>query len=646
MSIAGAERGAIRAGALTLALAAALVAPIGAGATSAGPAEPGTDRFIVRYRGDGGIGGGAVTVATARERTAGLGQTLGLKLAYAREMSAGLHVISLPARVPIAQAEAIALRVRSNAAALGVESVEPDRILRASLTPNDPQFADQWHLQPASPGNAGANLPGAWDLTTGDPDLVIAIIDTGVRKDHPDLAGRFLEGYDFVSNPTVANDGNGRDPDPSDPGDWVTQTEDTTPNSPYFGCGAADSSWHGTHVSGIVGAIGNNGIGVAGANWKSRLLPARVLGKCGGYTSDVIDALRWASGGAVPGVPLNRTPARVINLSLGGGGTCSGPLADAVADAVNTGAVVVVAAGNSNQNAANETPANCPGVIVVGATDHTGSRAYYSNYGSRVTISAPGGNTRDFGPDRGILSTLNAGKTTPGAASYAHYQGTSMATPLVTGIISLMLSVNPSLNASQVAAILRETATPFPAGSACGAGNCGAGIVNAAAAVAAAAQRGSAPTLGNGDFEAGHASWRESSNNGYALISRIPEGLGVAPRSGAQAAWLGYIHNENDVLEQNARIAPEAPYLVFWQWIQSEETGCNWDRAAIRVNGKAVLEYGLCAATATNGWQQQVVDLRAFVGQPAVIRFETSTDQSLRSSLFIDDAGIQPAPFR
>ncbi len=615
------------------------------GATQA-PAETRTDRFIVRYIGDGGIGGGTVTVATARERTIALGKSLSRDFGYVREMSGNGHVISLPSRVPLSQAEGIALRIRVNAAALGVESIEPDRILRAYLTPNDPQYGQQWHLQPDTAGNAGAGLPGAWDVTTGDSALVIAIIDTGARKDHPDLAGRFLDGYDFVSDPAAGNDGNGRDPDPSDPGDWVSAAENTNPSSPYFSCGASDSSWHGTHVAGIIGAAGNNGIGVAGVNWKSKLLPVRVLGKCGGYSSDVVDAVRWSAGLIVPSVPANRTPARVINMSLGGPGPCGGPLQAAVGDAVAAGAVVVVAAGNSNQNASGETPANCPGVIVVGATDPAGNRAFYSNYGSRLTISAPGGNTRDFGQKGGILSTLNAGKTGPGAASYASYQGTSMATPLVAGIISLMLSVDPGLTPERIVALLRETARPFPAGSACAGGTCGAGIINAARAVGAASRRlATTPSAGNGDFEAGHATWRESSNNGYSLISELPEALGAKARSGQQAAWLGYIHNEVDSLEQALRVTTDASYLVYWQWIQSEESGCTWDRATVRANGKAVLEFGLCAATATGGWREQVVDLRAYVGQTVIVRFEASTDASLRSSLFIDDVTLQQAPF-
>src|SRR5262249_18704579 len=139
---------------------------------------------------------------------------------------------------------------------------------------------------------------------------------------HPDLAGRYVGGYDFITNAQVANDGqfttatNDRDPDPSDPGDWITAAESA---SDFFaGCPIANSSWHGTHVAGTIGAASGNGTGVAGINWVSKILPARVLGKCGGYLSDIADAIQWSAGLSVPGVPNNPNPARVLNLSLGG----------------------------------------------------------------------------------------------------------------------------------------------------------------------------------------------------------------------------------------------------------------------------------------------------------------------------------------
>ena len=235
----------------------------------------------------------------------------------------------------------------------------------------------------------------------------------------------------------------------------------------------------------------NNGLGVAGINWVSKIQPLRVLGKCGGYTSDIADAIRWGAGLSVSGLPANTTPSDVLNLSLGGSGVCSSTYQNAINAAVAAGTVVVVAGGNSNANAASYQPASCASVITVAATGHTGSRAYYSNYGATIEIAAPGGDSQ---AGKTILSTLNAGTTTPGADSYANYQGTSMATPHVVGVVSLMLSVNPSLTPAQVTTMLQATSTPFPAGSTCSTSTCGSGILNAAAAVAQAVG-GPPPTL-------------------------------------------------------------------------------------------------------------------------------------------------------
>ena len=173
----------------------------------------------------------------------------------------------------------------------------------------------------------------------------------------------------------------------------------------------SNSSWHGTHVSGTIGAVSDNGIGVAGINQNSKIQPLRVLGKCGGYTSDIADAIRWSAGLPVSGIPNNNpTPDRVVNISLGGSGACDSVTQSAINAAVAAGTVVVVAAGNSTSDASNFTPANCDNVITVAATGHTGSRAYYSNYGTSVEIAAPGG---DAQLGKTILSTLNAGTETP-----------------------------------------------------------------------------------------------------------------------------------------------------------------------------------------------------------------------------------------
>ena len=211
------------------------------------------------------------------------------------------------------------------------------------------------------------------------------------------------------------------------------------------------------------------------------MIPARVLGKCGGYTSDIADAIIWSSGGTVSGVPANANPARVLNISLGGIGSCDNTTQNAINSARSRGASVIVAAGNENMNAANASPANCSGVVTVASVNRSGGRSYFSNFGTIVEVAAPGGDIRSSSAN-GILSTLNTGTTTPGSDAYAFYQGTSMATPHVVGVVALMLSVKPTLTPDQVTSILQSTARAFPATCS----QCGSGIVNANAAVDAA----------------------------------------------------------------------------------------------------------------------------------------------------------------
>lgn len=237
-------------------------------------------------------------------------------------------------------------------------------------------------------------------------------------------------------------------------------------------------------------AVGNNSIGVAGVAYNAKVLPVRVLGKCGGTSSDIADAIVWASGGSVRGVPANPNPAKVINLSLGGSGSCSQTYRRAISSANNRGTTVVVAAGNSNADAAGFSPANCAGVVTVAALDRDGNRAFYSNFGATVEVAAPGGEVRletdppgtRSTPQNGILSTLNDGATTPGNPIYQTYMGTSMAAPHVAGLVALMLSRNPTLTPAQVLAALQANARPVPGTCT---GGCGAGLVDAAATVAA-----------------------------------------------------------------------------------------------------------------------------------------------------------------
>ncbi len=364
------------------------------------------------------------------------------------------------------------------AAVAGVAEVAPDVRMTADLTPNDTYYAsNQWDLF----GPYGIDAPSAWDVTTGSTGVTVAVIDTGITS-HTELAANVLPGYDFIDDVTTANDGDGRDADASDPGDWVPQADAT------IDCPAEDSSWHGTHVAGTIAAIGNNGAGVAGIAWATKILPVRVLGRCGGYVSDIDAAIRWAAGGSVPGVPANPHPARVLNLSLGGPVACDTATQSAINDAIAHNALVVVAAGNSGENLAGSSPAGCSGVVAVTATTSSGTRASFSNYGAGATIAAPGVN---------IASTWNAGRTTPGAQAYAAMSGTSMAAPHVAGVAALALAVDPALTSSALRALLVGHAKAFgsdgsPKG--CAAVGCGAGIVDADLVVAAAVAGAAKPT--------------------------------------------------------------------------------------------------------------------------------------------------------
>ena len=428
-----------------------------------------TDRIILKYK--------STSTAFMSPMQAGqmdrLNARTGITLNYTRSMSGNSIVLSLPERLPVDQVQEI---VDQLVTLPEVEYAEPDVIMQPTLVPNDPLYSNQWNYFTPSTGNYGINAPAAWDITTGSSSIVVAVIDTGITN-HAEFVGRTVPGYDFISEVLVANDGDGRDSDPSDPGDWITSAEN---NSGYFaGCGVRDSSWHGTHTAGTIGAASNNGIGVAGINWNSKILPVRVLGKCGGYVSDIIDGMLWAAGLTVAGVPANANPAKIENLSLGGAGSCGTTLQNAINAITAAGTTIVVSAGNSNTDASGFLPANCSGVITVAATSRNGNRAGYSNYGSTVEISAPGGDSGN-----GIFSTLNTGTQGPVADTYAYYQGTSMAAPHVSGVISLLYSLNPSLTPSQVLQIIQNTATNFPTGSTCNTSICGSGIVNAGAAVA------------------------------------------------------------------------------------------------------------------------------------------------------------------
>ena len=444
-----------------------------------------TDRLIVKYKDESapdaksvarGLTRAAAAAPMAASRLAvvsQVGRKLGLTMKELHTIGTGARVIQLNRKVSVADAAKVAADLVASDAS--VEYAEPDRIMKPMFTPNDPMFSQQWDYTDVT---GGMRLPAAWDKSTGT-GIRVAVIDTGYRP-HVDLQGQILAGYDFIADTTISNDGTGRDSDASDPGDWTAAGQCGT------GEPASNSSWHGTHVAGTIAALTNNGIGVAGVAYGAKVVPVRVLGQCGGYTSDIADGIVWASGGTVSGVTNIAARAQVINMSLGGGGACDTTTQTAINGARSRGTVVVVAAGNEAQNASNSSPANCSGVIAVAATNKSGGRASYSNYGTIVAVAAPGGDT-----GAAILSTLNAGTKAPGADSYAGYMGTSMATPHVAGVVALMLAKNPALTPDDVAARLKSSARAFPASCS----GCGAGIVDASAAVDAAVGTGGGTTV-------------------------------------------------------------------------------------------------------------------------------------------------------
>ena len=440
---------------------------------------PTHQRFIVKYK-DGATDVANPTAlasslkAAAASVPAAQGRALGLQ--KLRTLAIGPTVVKADRPLDAAESE---LLMRRLAADPNVEYVEVDQLMRHTLTPNDPRLSEQWGFGTSA---ASINVRPAWDKSTGT-GVVVAVIDTGITN-HPDLNANILPGYDFISDAAMARDGGGRDNNPNDEGDWYAANE----------CGvgypASNSSWHGTHVAGTIAAVTNNAGGVAGTAFNAKIVPVRVLGKCGGYTSDIADAIVWASGGTVSGVPANANPAEVINMSLGGSGSCSTTYQNAINGAVSRGTTVVVAAGNSNTNVSSAVPANCPNVIAVAATTSAGARASFSNYGAGIDISAPGAS---------ILSTLNTGTTVPGSASYASYNGTSMAAPHVAGVVALIqAAATTALTPAQVESILKSTARPLP--GACS-GGCGAGIADADAAVVAAQNGGGNPNPNPGTLQ-------------------------------------------------------------------------------------------------------------------------------------------------
>jgi serine protease len=405
--------------------------------------------------------------------------------------------------------------MRAIAARGDVSSVEPDAIMTAFATPNDTSYNSQWHYFEAT---GGLNLPLAWDKSTGT-GVTVAVLDTGIAS-HSDLNANVVAGYDFISSSATARDGNGRDSNPADEGDWSAANECGS------GSPASGSSWHGTHVAGTIAAVTNNSKGVAGVAYGAKVSPVRVLGKCGGSISDIADAIIWASGGTVSGAPANANVAKVINMSLGGGGSCGTTTQNAINGAVSRGTVVIVAAGNSNTNASGFNPANCSNVVTVAATNRAGGRAFYSNFGANVDVAAPGGELSASGSSNGVLSTLNASTTSPGAESYAYYQGTSMATPHVAGVAALILSKGAQTPAN-LETLLKNNTRAFPATCS----SCGTGIVDANKVL-------SALTGGGGGGGTGASFFENQNDVAITDLATVSSSITVSGRTGNASSAL------------------------------------------------------------------------------------------------------------
>ena len=486
-----------------------------------------TQRVIIKFR---EAAGPTARSADARDSHARIGelasrQAIAVKLA--RSVSDSMHAVWIERPLRGRELQRLLQRLAADPA---VEYAVPDRRKYRAAIPNDPLFnqvqeTGQWWLTaPTGAFVSAIDGPRAWDITTGSPNIVVAVLDTGAMFSHPDLGrvgqgGKLLPGYDFVGGSgstdaiKVANDGDGRDADASDPGDWVDSIDRRDPL--FFDCELSDSSWHGAHIAGIIGALSNNGTGGAGIGWNTPVLPVRVLGKCFGFDSDILAGMRWAAGLSIPNVPTNPTPARVVNLSLGSLDACTAPYLSAVDELRQRNVLVVAAAGNDGAGEV-ASPGNCPGVVSVTALRHVGTKVGFANYGPGVTIAAPGGNCVNVGIGQPclhpIVSTDNSGSRQPGAMIYGGKLGTSFSTPMVAGVAALMLSVDPLLTNADVTARLRLTSRVFPFADAsllscsdpayvpdvdgnlpndgqcnCTESSCGEGMLDAGAAVRAAA---------------------------------------------------------------------------------------------------------------------------------------------------------------
>ncbi|MGH8053046.1 MAG: S8 family serine peptidase [Stenotrophomonas sp.] len=473
--------------------------------------QPGNDdggayRFVVKYR-DGAverhdaarINIGAMKAASRAgvdrlvRATATMSARPAVQMRFQRSMAMpGWNVLRASRRLDRAEAAAFMRELKADPA---VESVEIDVMMvpmvshRIAAAPNDPDYQRlQWHFHNAI---SGVRAPQAWERSQGD-GVVVAVIDTGFVRGNPDLQNNVLPGYDMITDKRVSRrDSDGRAAGGWDEGDWVEANycSGWAANGSHR---AADSSWHGTHVGGTVAQETHNGKGVAGLAYKAKVVPVRVLGSCGGFGSDISDGILWAAGGEVPGLPLNPNPAEIINMSLGSSlpAACPTSYQEAIDKANSLGAIIMVAAGNSNGVAGDHTMGSCKNVIVVGGSRYTGGKYSASNHGPRVDFAAPAGDAADGNPNGGVWQMINRGTTRPleGEANWrlSGFIGTSMASPHAAAAAAMIQSVvQTPLTWQQMRDLLRKTASPFPVTIPANT-SIGAGILNVDAALAEA----------------------------------------------------------------------------------------------------------------------------------------------------------------
>ena len=467
-----------------------------------------TGDLIIKWRDDTSGTRKTLSATEANNRLLSVAQAAGSTLQVKRTLATDAQLMRT-GLTDSASIEAAAAKIAQDAR---VAYAVPDRVLHPNTVPNDPQFASQNNLASPTVVPGGINVASAWSITQGS-NIVVAVVDTGYT-DHPDLSGKILPGYNFISDPARAGNSFGRGTDAHDLGDGVTSTQ----WSSISGCTSSDvgnNSWHGTEVSSVLAAGTNNGLAIAGVGWNTQFVPVRVSGKCGALLSDTVDGMLWAGGIAVSGVPTNNNPARVVNVSLGSTSACSAAEQDAVNRLAALGTVVVAAAGNEAAQTV-DAPANCTGAIAVTAHVDSGENASYANVGSQVALSAPGGGC---GNSKVITSTNPAtcaetpsviqADSNDGAQTLGNYvvksvAGTSFSTPEVAGTIALMLSVQPQLSNAQILAGLQTTARPHPSGTYCAvnSGICGAGLLDTAGAVGYA-QRTTPAGIGSGTSGSG-----------------------------------------------------------------------------------------------------------------------------------------------